>query len=273
MPDVLVLLTTFGGRALFGAAGIVFGPIVGALFLTIWTLWESAIEDASLGDDSAQPAPATAWDRGRKNWYYSGSGLEEVFMRAVRLFCTVILAFAFLCGCRTPQGSTPPEKRHSTLRMRDEALAELYTQRPAAKAHVERAPGYGVFSNVGSKIFLLATGNGFGVVVDNASGKNTYMRMVEVGGGVGLGYKKHKAVYVFNSKPALETFVRGGWQAGGDADAAFKVGDEGAGLSAALTTDELTKPITVYQFTEAGVALSATATGTRFYPDEELNYP
>jgi hypothetical protein len=88
-----------------------------------------------------------------------------------------------------------------------------------------------------------------------------------------LGYKDYKAIYVFNRKDALATFVAGSWQAGGDADAAAKVGDEGDDISAALTTDELTKPITVYQFTETGVALSATATGTRFYSDDELNKP
>jgi predicted PurR-regulated permease PerM len=46
MPDLLVLLTTLGGLLLFGAAGLVIGPIVGALFLTVWELWGSATEDA-----------------------------------------------------------------------------------------------------------------------------------------------------------------------------------------------------------------------------------
>ena len=50
MPDLLVLLTTLGGLALFGAAGILVGPIIGALFLTIWRLWGSAI-DAEGGRD------------------------------------------------------------------------------------------------------------------------------------------------------------------------------------------------------------------------------
>jgi predicted PurR-regulated permease PerM len=46
MPDLMVLLTTLGGLALFGAAGIVVGPIVGALFITVWDLWSSAVEEA-----------------------------------------------------------------------------------------------------------------------------------------------------------------------------------------------------------------------------------
>ncbi len=46
MPDLMVLLTTLGGLLLFGVAGLVIGPIVGALFMTIWELWGSAMEDA-----------------------------------------------------------------------------------------------------------------------------------------------------------------------------------------------------------------------------------
>jgi predicted PurR-regulated permease PerM len=46
MPDLLVLLTTLGGLGLFGATGIIIGPIVGALFITVWDLWGSAVEEA-----------------------------------------------------------------------------------------------------------------------------------------------------------------------------------------------------------------------------------
>ncbi len=52
---------------------------------------------------------------------------------------------------------------------------------------------------------------------------------------------------------------------------AAKYGDKGAEASVALATDELTKPVTVYQFTDSGVALSAVATGTKYYKDDELN--
>lgn len=46
MPDLLVMLTTLGGLAAFGASGIVIGPLIGALSLTIWKLWGSAIDEA-----------------------------------------------------------------------------------------------------------------------------------------------------------------------------------------------------------------------------------
>ena len=46
MPDLLVMLTTLGGLVLFGASGIVIGPLIGALSLTVWKLWGSAIDES-----------------------------------------------------------------------------------------------------------------------------------------------------------------------------------------------------------------------------------
>ena len=190
-----------------------------------------------------------------------------------RPIAMVLLAVSVLiaAGCRTPKGESVQEKRSYALQMRNEALTELYAKQPEAKAHVAKAPGYAVFSNVGSKIFMLATGSGFGVVTDNRSGKNTYMRMVEAGGGVGMGIKSYRAVYVFNSREAFDSFLSGSWQAGGDADAGAEYKGKGVSGGAALNTDQLTKPVTVYQFTDTGVSLSAVATGTRYYKDDELN--
>lgn len=42
MHDLLVLLSTFGGLAMFGIVGFMIGPIVGALFLTVWKLYGTA---------------------------------------------------------------------------------------------------------------------------------------------------------------------------------------------------------------------------------------
>lgn len=187
------------------------------------------------------------------------------------LAALLLASLSLAAGCRTPQGATAAEKRSYALEMQRQALAELYADRPEARAHVQRAAGYAVFSNVGSKILLLATGSGYGVATDNRSGKHTFLKMVEAGGGVGLGIKSYKAVYVFNSRAAFEKLLDGSWQVGGDADVAAKYGDQGADAGVALTSDQLTQPVTVYQFTDAGVSLSAVATGTRYYPDDELN--
>ncbi len=42
MPDLLILLGTMGGLTLFGAAGLVIGPVVAALFVTVWEIYGEA---------------------------------------------------------------------------------------------------------------------------------------------------------------------------------------------------------------------------------------
>ncbi|MBT8488467.1 MAG: AI-2E family transporter [Gemmatimonadetes bacterium] len=44
MHDLLVLLSTFGGLAMFGVVGFMIGPVVGALFLTAWKLYGTAFQ-------------------------------------------------------------------------------------------------------------------------------------------------------------------------------------------------------------------------------------
>lgn len=44
MPELLVFLSTLGGLSLFGAVGFVIGPIIGALFLTVWEIYGEAFK-------------------------------------------------------------------------------------------------------------------------------------------------------------------------------------------------------------------------------------
>lgn len=43
MPDLLVLISTFGGLATFGAVGLVVGPVIAGLFLTAWSVFEQSL--------------------------------------------------------------------------------------------------------------------------------------------------------------------------------------------------------------------------------------
>jgi predicted PurR-regulated permease PerM len=45
MSDLLILLSTLGGIAVFGAVGFIVGPIVAALFVTVWHIYGEAFED------------------------------------------------------------------------------------------------------------------------------------------------------------------------------------------------------------------------------------
>jgi predicted PurR-regulated permease PerM len=39
MSDLLILLSTLGGIFMFGAVGFIIGPIVAALFVTVWDIY------------------------------------------------------------------------------------------------------------------------------------------------------------------------------------------------------------------------------------------
>ena len=45
LPDLLVLLSTFGGILFFGAVGFILGPIVASLFVTVWEIFAVAYGD------------------------------------------------------------------------------------------------------------------------------------------------------------------------------------------------------------------------------------
>ncbi len=45
LPDLMILLGTLGGLKIFGAAGLVVGPIVAALFVTIWQIYGVVFAD------------------------------------------------------------------------------------------------------------------------------------------------------------------------------------------------------------------------------------
>jgi predicted PurR-regulated permease PerM len=59
LPDLLVLLGTLGGLILFGPVGILVGPVIAALFVTMWHLYASAVR-GDLPPLAAATRPADA---------------------------------------------------------------------------------------------------------------------------------------------------------------------------------------------------------------------
>ncbi len=65
MGDLMIFLSTLGGIALFGAVGFIVGPIVAALFVTVWHIYGEAFQDwlpaaavASASRETAPPHPS-----------------------------------------------------------------------------------------------------------------------------------------------------------------------------------------------------------------------
>lgn len=55
MHDLLVLLSTLGGLGIFGLPGLIVGPIIAALFLAIWNIYEEVFADELAANRESGP--------------------------------------------------------------------------------------------------------------------------------------------------------------------------------------------------------------------------
>ncbi len=179
---------------------------------------------------------------------------------------TLFLLF-FLFSVQSYSGSVE-EERAEILKMESETLQFLYSKDKSARRNVQNAAGYAVFSNFGMKIFVLGSGKGSGVAVNNKTKKKTYMKMVELQAGLGFGVKKFKQVWVFQNLSDLNAFTNSGWELGGQGTAAAKYDDEGAAFAGAIS---VSPGVWLYQITEDGIALELTGKGTKYYKNDDLN--
>lgn len=171
-----------------------------------------------------------------------------------------------ITGCATTNGSVA-QKRQAVLEMKEEVLKDLYALKPSVKAQINAAPGYAVFSNANINVILASFSGGYGVVKNNQSGQHTYMKMGEVGIGLGAGVKDFRAVFVFHQPDSMQRFIEQGWVFGGQADVAAKASEKGAAYGGEAVFDN----VTVYQLTESGLVLQATLKGTKYWQDAALN--
>ncbi|KXI29562.1 hypothetical protein AX660_05765 [Paraglaciecola hydrolytica] len=179
--------------------------------------------------------------------------------------------FMILClamfGCASNSGQTVNQQRQAVLEMRSTVLSEFFALKPSVEQQLQSAAGYAVFDNTNVNVLLASFGGGYGVVKNNTTGNQTYMKMAEVGLGLGAGIKDFRVVFVFHNKDVLQRFIEQGWAFGAQADAAAKAGDKGGAAGGEVTVDNMT----IYQITKNGLALQATVKGTKYWPDENLN--
>jgi lipid-binding SYLF domain-containing protein len=142
----------------------------------------------------------------------------------------------------------------------------LYKAEPTAHAAIQKSAGYAVFNNMGTNLLLVSTARGAGVAVNTKSKQETFMKMASAGGGLGVGVKDYRVIFVFENDKAL--FLDSGWSGSGQADAAAKAGEKGGAYSGAA---EVAPGVWVYQITKNGLALHLTLQGTKYYKDDDLN--
>jgi len=200
-----------------------------------------------------------------------------------------------------PKGDDPAQKRANIRTQSENMIAQLVAANPQLKEKLKTAAGYATFSQFNLNLLLLSTANGYGMVVNNQTGNDTFMRMASLGYGVGAGIRDMRVIFIFNSPSIMKQFVDQGWQFGGGADASAKYQNTGISadqslkanvdftdgtVAAGSATDlsaranpqdaaaaNVATPggMEVYQLTESGIALQATVAGTKYWKDSALN--
>ena len=201
------------------------------------------------------------------------------------LLLTGVLGFAFLFPPLIPTASailglgeeelTEQEKqakikeeKAEIQKMAKKTLGRLYKVQPGARQRIPNAAGYAVFSNFGMKLGIVGSGRGEGLAVNNKTGKETFMKMLEVEGGLGYGAKSYSQIFVFESEAPLKDFIENGWAFGSEAQADVKHEDTGQSIQEAIT---LAPGVYLYQLTDTGLSAEMTAKGTKYYKDDDLN--
>ena len=160
------------------------------------------------------------------------------------------------------------KKRDAILKMRDDALEDFYATKAEIKPEVEKAVGYAVFDGSQVNILLFVGGLGGGVLVENGTGKETFMKMKRAGTGPGVGYKKFRQLMVFKDRSLFEQFRKLGADVGASADATMKIGGKGVAVDPNVSFNPL---LSVYQVTDRGALLQANWGGVAYVPDADLN--
>lgn len=160
------------------------------------------------------------------------------------------------------------QARHEIREAAQEGLATLYELQPAARQLVEHSAGYAVFSTFGIKLLFAGGQQGKGVVVNNRTQRQTFMKMVGVQAGLGFGVAKTRLIFVFETASALQSFVNQGWEFGAGGSLSAAADRQGGMLSGSFS---VSPGVYVFQLTDTGLAAQFTASGTKFFKDGALN--
>ena len=183
-----------------------------------------------------------------------------------------IVAVLMLCVMTATAFAAKPEKirkeRMEIEELSEKALQNLYAKVPSAERVIENCYAYATLSNTGMKLGIFGDAHGRGLAINNETGERLYMRLKEVGLGLGLGVKEYDLIFVIGTEQAWNSFISGDIKFASAAEAAASDGVTGDSIEGASIA---AKGVWVYQITKKGLTLDASIKGTKIYPDKKLN--
>lgn len=161
--------------------------------------------------------------------------------------------------------SSPAATRAKLDAMAAHTLKRLFAEQPDSVALFEQSAGYAVFDAREASFYVVA-GYGRGVAVNRQTEIPVYMKMATAGAGIslGLGGFESQILILFEHHEEFSRFVTQGLDATAAVDT--MTGD---------TKDQLALRFhegkAVFVLTKKGWKISAKLTGSRYWPDKELN--
>ena len=161
--------------------------------------------------------------------------------------------------------ATPEDTRAKLDAMAEKTLARLFSEQPQGRKLFDQSSGYAVFDKREASFYVVA-GYGRGVAVNRETDSRVYMKMATTGAGLsfGIGGWESQLVILFQSNADLENFAKNGHDA--TAEAGAMAGDDKEQLSHRFNEGKA-----VFILTKKGWKIGAKLTGSRYWPDDELN--
>jgi lipid-binding SYLF domain-containing protein len=159
-------------------------------------------------------------------------------------------------------------KQAEVLKSTAAALQKFYAKQPDLKAAVAKAPGYAVFTTYGVS-FIVGGQGGTGVVHDNKTKKNTFMKLGGASAGFQLGAVENDVLVIFKTPKAMQGFVEKGWDVAGGVTAGAGAGDKGAvggGQGGSAMGD-----VQTFTLTKTGLEAGLSISGIKAWKDADLN--
>ncbi len=187
-------------------------------------------------------------------------------MKFSRILSIGALSLSLVAG--SAFAATKAEKQAEALKATSTARDRIYAKNPELKAQVAKAAGYAVFTTYGVS-FIIGGSGGTGVVHDNKTKKNTFMKIGGASAGFQLGAVENDVLVIFKSASAMQGFIKNGWGAtGGVAAGAAVEGKGGAGGGQGATP---MGDVQTFTLTKNGLEAGLSIGGVKAWKDDDLN--
>ena len=164
----------------------------------------------------------------------------------------IAMAIVLLAGCASPSPEEQGPTRTELDTMGKKAVATLLEKKPEARETFDRSVGYAVLDMTITKIPVVGTGSGFGIVIDKRTNSRTYIRISQFEVGGGMGAEKYKVIIIFDDAKLVEKVATGTWH--------YEAGAEAASGSESTTSDTVKsdKGYKAYKLSESGLLVRVT---------------